>query len=591
MISLNKRSSKAALKPNAEHRDEALAAIEQEGDQFVANRVLSAPMTYAEIPVEHRTNILKVFQFVVDKHDASGVFVKCKARSVADGSAQAPGTYGESTAPVMSALACKLLLAMAATLGMKIASIDIATAFCLTPNPYEVYLELPDALEKRFGKYVRMLKCVYGTRQAAHQFYMMMRGGLERAGYEACDDDAGLFRKVKSDGSFVLIGLHVDDSLIVYNSDEELQDIVDAMSATFGKDKVKLDLWPSSLLGLTLTYHVDGSIGVGQQGYVDTVCERFSSYLTDKSEKYPHDGEGLRVRTDERRATPLDSRMAHLYQELVGCLGYAAITRACIQPALTYLQSRAGCPSVGDWERALRMLRYLRGTREHDIRYPGPPGADAHPDEIATLLQLWATCDANHNSYDDGRGVTGLTLSLGPWKPTILCKALKQGSVGLSSTFCEYYGYGDACAVIVWARRLAGFCGCDVSAPTPLENDNEAALSLAMMPFTGKGVKHAGSRVHYFKEAIWDGEVVLVWRPTDDLLADLLTKPLMGDKFATHDERARKGVLWNDRPALPKQPNSVFEKGLRAGVLAVRELNDRMNVEGLESSGSDGVLD
>ena len=165
-----------------------------------------------------------------------------------------------------------------------------------------------------------MLKCVYGTRQAAHQFYMMMRGGLERAGYEACDDDAGLFRKVKSDGSFVLIGLHVDDSLIVYNSDEELQDIVDAMSATFGKDKVKLDLWPSSLLGLTLTYHVDGSIGVGQQGYVDTICERFSSYLTDKCEKYPHDGEGLRVRTDERRATPLDSRMAHLYQELVGCL-------------------------------------------------------------------------------------------------------------------------------------------------------------------------------------------------------------------------------------------------------------------------------
>jgi hypothetical protein len=112
-----------------------------------------------------------------------------------------------------------------------------------------------------------------------------------------------------------------------------------------------------------------------------------------------------------------------------------------------------------------------------------------------------------------------------------------------------------------------------------------------MMPFTGKGVKHAGSRVHYFKEAIWDGEVVLVWRPTDDLLADLLTKPLMGDKFDMHDERARKGVLWNDRPALPKQPNSVFEKGLKAGVLAVRELNDRMNVEGLGPSGSDGVLD
>ena len=78
-----------------------------------------------------------------------------------------------------------------------------------------------------------MLKCVYGTHQAAHQFYMMMRGGLERAGYEACRDDAGLFRKVHPDGTFTLIGLHVDDSLIIYNTDEQLQDIVDAMYATF----------------------------------------------------------------------------------------------------------------------------------------------------------------------------------------------------------------------------------------------------------------------------------------------------------------------------------------------------------------------
>ena len=39
--------------------------------------------------------------------------------------------------------------------------------------------------------------------------------------------------------------------------------IVDAMKATFGEGKVKLDLWPTSLLGLTLAYRVDGSISVG----------------------------------------------------------------------------------------------------------------------------------------------------------------------------------------------------------------------------------------------------------------------------------------------------------------------------------------
>ena len=63
----------SALKQEASHREEALAAIEQEGDQFVENQVLSAPLRYAKIPLEHRNNILKVFQFVVDKHNANGL--------------------------------------------------------------------------------------------------------------------------------------------------------------------------------------------------------------------------------------------------------------------------------------------------------------------------------------------------------------------------------------------------------------------------------------------------------------------------------------------------------------------------------------
>jgi hypothetical protein len=57
------------------------------------------------------------------------------------------------------------------------------------------------------------------------------------------------------------------------------------------------------------------------------------------------------------------------------------------------------------------MLRYLRSTTEF-ILYPGPPGPDATESEVAALLQLWATCDAKLNSYDDGRGVTGMTLTL-----------------------------------------------------------------------------------------------------------------------------------------------------------------------------------
>ena len=92
-----------------------------------------------------------------------------------------------------------------------------------------------------------------------------------------------------------------------------------------------------------------------------------------------------------------------------------------------------------------------------------------------------------------------------------------------------------------------------------------AALSLASMPFIGKGVRHASVRSHFFKEAILDGTVVFVWRPTHQLLADFLTKPVTGPHFAKLDAWIRCGLPWADRPILPPQPNAVFDIGVTAG--------------------------
>jgi hypothetical protein len=66
--------------------------------------------------------------------------------------------------------------------------------------------------------------------------------------------------------------------------------------------------------------------------------------------------------------------------------------------------------------------------------------------------------------------------------PPVLVKNRKQGSITKSSCESEYYGYGDGTQVIQFARNVAEFLHCDVSLPTPLENDNQAALNLASSP-------------------------------------------------------------------------------------------------------------
>jgi hypothetical protein len=57
----------------------------------------------------------------------------------------------------------------------------------------------------------------------------------------------------------------------------------------------------------------------------------------------------------------------------------------------------------------------------------------------------------------------------------------------------------------MFARGVAGFFHYDISLPTVLENDNQAALTLASSPMIGKGVRHADVRTHFFKDAILKG--------------------------------------------------------------------------------------
>jgi hypothetical protein len=45
-ITINKRSARAAMKPNAQRREEAAKAIRAEADQFLRNNVVSAPIRY-----------------------------------------------------------------------------------------------------------------------------------------------------------------------------------------------------------------------------------------------------------------------------------------------------------------------------------------------------------------------------------------------------------------------------------------------------------------------------------------------------------------------------------------------------------------
>jgi hypothetical protein len=48
---------------------------------------------------------------------------------------------------------------------------------------------------------------------------------------------------------------------------------------------------------------------------------------------------------------------------------------------------------------------------------------------------------------------------------------------------------------------------------------------------TDKSTRHINIRYFYLKSKVEAGEVVLEYKHTDEMIADLLTKPLQGEKF------------------------------------------------------------
>ena len=115
------------------------------------------------------------------KRNPDGTINKYKARLVALGNQQTAESYNEiSSCPARSA-SVKLLMAMQAKLNSVSAVLDVKGAYLKTfiqeESNEKLYLRLPD------GSTVKLLKYLYGLKQAGYQWQQNLTGVLRELGY------------------------------------------------------------------------------------------------------------------------------------------------------------------------------------------------------------------------------------------------------------------------------------------------------------------------------------------------------------------------------------------------------------------------
>ena len=129
---------------------------------------------------------------------------------------------------------------------------------------------------------------------------------------------------------------------------------------------------------------------------------------------------------------------------------------------------------------------------------------------------------------DDRRSTTGNVFLLSGGAVSWLSK--KQATVALSTAEAEYIALSQAAQEGIWLKRLLSDLGVEAMSTLILE-DNQGAIAIAKNPVNHSRTKHIDIRYHYIRECVQNGQIELQYCPTNDMKADIFTKPLPKQKF------------------------------------------------------------
>ena len=151
---------------------------------------------------------------LVKQFYADGSVKKYKARLVANGSRQAWFSYTETSSPTAQEASVKLLYAKAASLGRVVRTFDVKAAYLKSDIDEEIYMLLPKANKNDNNHWVKLLKSIYGLKQAGKLWFENIKGVLLDAGCKQSEQDECVFTLYDEVNSIDIdIVLYVDDIL------------------------------------------------------------------------------------------------------------------------------------------------------------------------------------------------------------------------------------------------------------------------------------------------------------------------------------------------------------------------------------------
>lgn len=368
-----------------------------------------------------------------------------------------------------------------------------------------------------------LLSSLYGLKQAAYDWYELLRAVLTSLGFICCDADYAvfIFDHINGEGTRIIciIAWHVDDGLAGANNRAFLDQTKSKIAERFGIT----DLGPvTKYLGIQFVRNRQTrELWMHQEDYIIYLLQEHgmsscNPVALPMDPSFPFG-----------RPTDLHPHVDNLeseYHKIVGELLYLAMyTRPDIAHTVMRLAQQNASPDPSHYGAAKHVLRYLSGTMGMRIHYGG---AGVNPGLHGFSDSDWASCP------EDRISVSGYVwfYNGGP----ISHSAKKQTTHALSSTEAEYMALTAAIQDGLWLQSLFSCISVPITLPLQLFADNAGAIALSKEAANHIRTKHIDLRYHFIRRHIEEGTFLPIWLSTHKNTADIFTKALPRPIFVQH---------------------------------------------------------
>jgi Reverse transcriptase (RNA-dependent DNA polymerase)/GAG-pre-integrase domain len=452
------------------------------------------------------------------KRGPDGGICRWKARWVVRGFEQQEGVdYQETFASVVKPMSYKVLFAIAAAHDLEIEQMDVKTAFLYGEIKETVFVEHPPEVDPsidRKAKVCKLHKGLYGLKQSPSVWYKTLSDFLKSLGFRSLLADYSVF--IKGD---IIIAAYVDDLLILGSKKTEIQKVKDALNSRFKMT----DLGPCQYyLGMKVTRdRANRILRLGQRTYAERILRDFG--MADcKPAATPMDTNVNLSPAEDGYEAPQEVK--RWYQGVVGAMMYLMLgTRPELAFPISVVSRYTANPTDSHVSAMKRALRYLKGALDYELVFKG------------STSPLVGYTDADW-AGDKGtrRSTSGYTFNIG--SGAISWSSKRQPTVALSTCEAEYVAQTQAVKEAIWLKgllvELSDMHNNELSpSAVILYADNQGAIALAKNPVFHGRTKHIDIQHHFVREKVESGDVHFEYIPTEQQVADGLTKPLSRGSF------------------------------------------------------------